>query len=69
MVWAASSAISLIDCVSVPAMWGQRTTFGRPSSGLPGSGGSWLSTSRPAPARWPETKRVAEVGFDDQAAA
>ena len=56
MVVAASSAISRIDWVSVPAMCGLRTTLGSPRSGLPGSGGSWLSTSRPAPARWPETR-------------
>ena len=32
------------------------TTLGRPSSGFPGSGGSWLNTSSPAPASRPEIR-------------
>ena len=56
IVVAARSAMSRIDWRSVPAMCGHRITFGRPSSGLSGSGGSLLITSRPAPARWPDRR-------------
>ena len=69
MVEAARSAMSLIDWKSVPAMCGQRMTFGSPSRGLSGSGGSLLMTSRPAPASWPEFRASRRSTLDDQAPA
>ena len=50
---ATSTARTMVRSVS-PPMCGESTTCSIDSSGLPGSGGSSASTSRPALARWPE---------------
>ncbi len=53
MFCAASIAMSSSASLSLPAMWGLSTTLDMLRNGWSGGGGSFSSTSRPAPARWP----------------
>lgn len=52
---ACSTTYASSDSSESHAVCGVRSTSSRPASGWPGGGGSWSSTSRATPARWPES--------------
>ena len=69
MVVAASSAISRIDWVSVPAMCGLRIDVGEAEERVAGLGWLVVEHVQARPGEMARDQGVAQVGFDDQPAA
>ena len=59
--WAVRRSSSIVEAWEKKAVWGVMMMLGAVSAGWSSGGGAGSTTSRPAPARWPEWRASASA--------